>query len=341
VFEKFWQSITKKMVIDLGTANTLVYVKGEGIVVNEPSIVAISTQDKNDICFGKEAKKMLGKNPRLIDVIHPLQDGVIADYSITELMLNYFLKKAQKKRFLIKPKVIVCIPSGITQVEKRAVKDTVLNSGARVVYLISEPVAAALGAGIPISEPQGNLIIDIGGGTTEIAVLSLSSIVAHNSIRMAGDKMNTAIVNYLRLEKKVFVGILTAEEIKKEVGSAIVLEKELTMEVKGRDLVSGLPVKFKVGSNMIKDALDDSVEKIVSAVVQLFEKTPPELTADIAENGIFLTGGGALLKNLDIRLKERTNLPIHLVPDPLTCVVRGTGKVMENFKEYFDVLLKD
>ena len=339
MFDKLLSIFTKDIVIDLGTANTLIYVRDEGVVLDEPSIVAVSTKDKKKVSFGREAKKMLGKNPDLIQVTRPLQDGVIADFSVTELMLKFFIKKALGKRFLIKPKVIVCIPSGITEVEKRAVKDSVLNSGAREVYLISEPVAAALGAGIPITEPQGNLIIDIGGGTTEIAVLSLSNIVTHNSIRIAGDKMNDAIVNYLRLKKKVFVGLLTAEEIKQKVGSAIKIDEELEMVVKGRDLVSGLPIKFKVTSNMIQEALADTVQKIVSAVLQLFEMTPAELTADIAENGLFLTGGGALLKNLDTKLRQETNLPIHVVPEPLTCVVRGTGKVMENFSEYSAVLI--
>jgi len=339
MFDKLLGMFTKNIVIDLGTANTLIYVKDEGVVLDEPSIVAISTKDKKKMSFGREAKKMLGKNPDLIDVIRPLQDGVIADFEVTELMLKYFIKKAQGHKFLVKPKVIVCIPSGITEVEKRAVKDSVLNSGAREVHLISEPVAAALGAGVPITEPQGNLVIDIGGGTTEIAVLSLSNIVTHNSIRIGGDKMNDAIVNYLRLKKKVFVGLLTAEEIKQKVGSALKMEDELEMTVKGRDLVSGLPIKFKVTSNMVQEALADNVQKIVSAVLQLFEMTPAELTADIAENGVFLTGGGALLKNLDAKLRQETNLPIHLVPEPLTCVVRGTGKVMENFAEYAVVLI--
>lgn len=341
MFSSIYNFFTKDIAIDLGTANTLVHIKNEGIVINEPSIVAISKTEKHSICFGFEAKEMLGKNPDIVDVIKPMKDGVIADFRISELMLRHLIKRASRKNFIIKPKVVVCVPSGITEVEKRAVRDSILNSGAREVFLISEPVAAAIGADMPIKAPQGNLIIDIGGGTTEIAILSLSNIVAHNSIRIGGDKMDSDIVNYMRVERKVFIGLQTAENIKKEVGSAKKLKKELGYKVRGRDIITGLPTSIEVSSQEIRAALADTVDKIATAVVNLFEKTPPELTADIALNGVFITGGGSLLKNMDTMLKNRINLPVHLVPNPLTCVVRGTGIVLENIKKYADVLLKD
>lgn len=341
MFSSIYNFFTKDIAIDLGTANTLVHIKNEGIVINEPSIVAISKKEKHSICFGFEAKEMLGKNPDIVDVIKPMKDGVIADFRISELMLRHLIKRASRKNFIIKPKVVVCVPSGITEVEKRAVRDSILNSGAREVFLISEPVAAAIGADMPIKAPQGNLIIDIGGGTTEIAILSLSNIVAHNSIRIGGDKMDSDIVNYMRVERKVFIGLQTAENIKKEVGSAKKLKKELGFKVRGRDIITGLPTSIEVSSQEIRAALADTVDKIATAVVNLFEKTPPELTADIALNGVFITGGGSLLKNMDTMLKNRINLPVHLVPNPLTCVVRGTGIVLENIKKYADVLLKD
>ena len=341
MFSSIYNFFTKDIAIDLGTANTLVHIKNEGIVINEPSIVAISKKEKHSICFGFEAKEMLGKNPDIVDVIKPMKDGVIANFRISELMLRHLIKRASRKNFIIKPKVVVCVPSGITEVEKRAVRDSILNSGAREVFLISEPVAAAIGADMPIKAPQGNLIIDIGGGTTEIAILSLSNIVAHNSIRIGGDKMDSDIVNYMRVERKVFIGLQTAENIKKEVGSAKKLKKELGFKVRGRDIITGLPTSIEVSSQEIRAALADTVDKIATAVVNLFEKTPPELTADIALNGVFITGGGSLLKNMDTMLKNRINLPVHLVPNPLTCVVRGTGIVLENIKKYADVLLKD
>lgn len=341
MLSKLYNFFTKDIAIDLGTANTLVYIKDEGIIINEPSIVAISKEDRNSICFGYEAKEMLGKNPESVEVIQPMQDGVIADFRISELMLRHLIKRANKKNFILKPKVIVCVPSSITEVEKRAVKDSVLNAGAREVYLISEPIAAAIGADMPIKVPQGNLIIDIGGGTSEIAILSLSNIVAHNSIRIGGDKMNYDIINFMRQEKKIFIGEQTSEDIKKSVGSAAKLDNELTMKVRGRDIISGLPISIDISSVEIRDALNDTILKIVQAIINLFEKIPPELTADIASNGVFITGGGALLRNMDKRISNRINLPVHLVPDPLTCVVRGTGIVLDNIKYYSELLIKD
>ena len=331
---------TKGIAIDLGTANTLLYIQNVGIVINEPSIVAISTEGEKAISFGEKAKVMLGKNPDVVKVINPLKDGVIANFKITELMLRDLLMRAQKRKFLIKPKVIVCVPSGITEVEKRAVRDSVLHAGAREVCLISEPIAAAIGADLPITKPQGNLIIDIGGGTTEIAIMSLSHIVVHNSIRVAGNKLDQDIVNYLRQKKNVFVGIQTAENIKIKIGSAYPLKQELTMDVRGRNIISGYPTTIRVTSEEIREAMSETVNAIIDAVSHLFEKTLPELSADIAERGLVLTGGGALLRGLDAKLKDIINLPAHVVHDPLTCVVRGTGKVLDNMEEFKDVLIK-
>ena len=337
---KFFGMLSNDIAIDLGTANTLVYKKNAGVVINEPSVVSLSADGKRVIAIGQQAKEMLGRNPDEVRVIKPMKDGVIADFQVTEMMLRDLILRAQKKRLLVKPRVIVCVPSGITEVEKRAVRDSALHAGAREVHLVSEPIAAAIGADLPIHKPCGNLVMDIGGGTTEIAVISLSHIVVHNSIRLGGDKMDTDIVNYLRKKNNIFVGLQTAEKIKQAIGSAYPLKDELSMDVRGRDIVSGYPVTVKITSEEIREALSESVSGMIDAVKRLFEKTAPELAADIAERGIVLTGGGAQLKGLDQRISETVDLPVHVVPDPLTCVVKGSGKILDNLEEYREVLIK-
>ncbi len=326
--------------IDLGTANTLVYKKNAGVVINEPSVVAVSSDNKRIIAIGQQAKVMLGKNPDEVKVIKPMKDGVIADFQVTELMLRDLILRAQKKRLLVRPRVIVCVPSGITEVEKRAVRDSALHAGAREVYLVSEPVTAAIGADLPIEEAFGNMIMDIGGGTTEIALISLSHIVVHNSIRVGGDKMDNDIINYLRKKNNLHVGLLTAEKIKTTIGSAYPLKEELTMEVRGRDIVSGFPVTIKISSEEIREALSETVSTIVDSIKRLFERTAPELAADIAERGIYLTGGGALLKGLDEKISKTVDLPVYVVPDALECVVKGAGKVLDDIDHYREVLIK-
>ena len=340
----FWKNISglfsNDIAIDLGTANTLVYRKGIGIVIDEPSVVAISSNNRKIISIGKGAKEMLGKNPDEVRVIKPMKDGVIADFQVTELMLRNLILRAQKKRFLIKPRVIVCVPSGITEVEKRAVRDSALHAGAREVFLVSEPVAAAIGSDLPIHKPQGNLVMDIGGGTTEIAIISLSHIVVHSSVRIGGDKMDQNIISFLRKKNNIFVGVQTAEKVKKEIGSAFPLEKEVTMEVRGRDIITGFPITVEVSSEEIREALSEIVVSMIDAVKRLFEKTAPELAADIAERGIILTGGGAKLKGLDKKIQEAVDLPVHLMPESLKCVVKGSGMILDNLEEYKEVLIK-
>ncbi len=340
----FWKNISglfsNDIAIDLGTANTLVYRKGIGIVIDEPSVVAISTDNRKMIAIGAEAKEMLGKSPDEVRVIKPMKDGVIADFQVTELMLRNLILRAQKKRFLIKPRVIVCVPSGITEVEKRAVRDSALHAGAREVFLVSEPVAAAIGSDLPISKPQGNLVMDIGGGTTEIAIISLSHIVVHSSVRIGGDKMDQNIISFLRKKNNIFVGVQTAEKVKKEIGSAFPMEKEVVMEVRGRDIITGFPITVEVSSEEIREALSETVTSMIDAVKRLFEKTAPELAADIAERGIILTGGGAMLNGLDKKIQEAVDLPVHLIPDSLTCVVKGSGMILDNLEEYKEVLIK-
>ncbi|MCB5258255.1 MAG: rod shape-determining protein [Candidatus Cloacimonetes bacterium] len=326
--------------IDLGTANTLVYKKNAGILINEPSVVAVSSDNKRIIAIGQQAKVMLGKNPDEVKVIKPMKDGVIADFQVTELLLRDLILRAQKKRLLVRPRVIVCVPSGITEVEKRAVRDSALHAGAREVYLVSEPVAAAIGADLPIEEAFGNMIMDIGGGTTEIALISLAHIVVHNSIRVGGDKMDNDIINYLRKKNNLHVGLLTAEKIKTTIGSAYPLKEELTMEVRGRDIVSGFPVTIKISSEEIREALSETVTTVVDSIKRLFERTAPELAADIAERGIYLTGGGALLKGLDEKISKTVDLPVYVVPDALECVVKGAGKVLDDIDHYREVLIK-
>jgi rod shape-determining protein MreB len=326
--------------IDLGTANTLVYVKGSGIVLNEPSVVAIDQKTKKVYAVGAEAKAMIGKTPDHIVAVRPLKDGVIADFEITEVMLREFIRKAQKKRFFIRPRIVIAVPSGITEVERRAVTDSAQNAGAREVYLIAEPVASAIGVGLPVDKPSGNMVIDIGGGTTEIAVIALNGIVTDMSIRIAGDEMDEAIVLHIKKAYNLLIGDQTAEHVKMVIGSATKLKKEEEMEIKGRDLVSGIPKTLKISSVEVREALAEPLAQIVAAVKTALEQTPPELASDIVDRGIVMTGGGSLLRGFDVLLKEETNLPINVVEDPLTCVVLGCGRVLSNLHQYERIILK-
>ena len=325
--------------IDLGTANTLIWVKGKGIVLNEPSIVAFDRSDKHIIAIGHDAQQMIGKTHRDIKIIRPMRDGAIADFEIAEGMLRAFIRKVSMS-WQPARRVVVCVPSGITEVEKRAVRDSCEHAGAKEVHLIAEPMASAIGIGLNVHEPVGNMIVDIGGGTTEIAVIALSGIVSDESIKIAGDEMTAAIVNYFRRQHNILIGERTAEQIKCSVGSAVPLKEELEIEVKGRDLLTGVPRMIEVTSADIRGALSEAVQEIVNAVLRLLERTPPELAADIYDRGIMLSGGGALLKGLDERIREETKLPVHIAEDPLTAVVRGTGKVLENLSDYRSVLIK-
>jgi len=326
--------------IDLGTANTLVFVRGQGIVLNEPSVVAIEKATGKVLAVGSAAKEMLGRTPGEIAAIRPLKDGVIADFEISEKLLSDFIRRVIRHRYLMKPRIVISVPSGITEVEKRAVRDSAENAGAREVYLLQEPMAAAIGVGLPVDQPSGIMIIDIGGGTSEIAVIALNGIVNNISIRIAGDEMNEAIIMYLKKNYNLLIGELTAEEIKMTIGSAFPLEKETSMEIKGRDLVAGVPKNLKLSSVQVREALVEPIDRIVEAVRQSLEKTPPELASDILDRGIILTGGGALLRGLERRLRQETNLPVNVADDPLTCVVRGTGKVLENMHMYSKILIK-
>jgi rod shape-determining protein MreB and related proteins len=321
------------LAVDLGTANTLVFVPGQGVVVNEPSIVAVHTSDRSVLAVGTSAKAMLGRAPGTIEVIRPLRHGVIADYDTTEKMLNHFIRQAHQSRSIAHPRVVISVPSGITQVERRAVQESATEAGARKVYLVAEPVAAALGAGLPVSEPGANLIVDIGGGTTEIAVISLSGIVYSKSVRIAGDEMDEAIVQYIKKHYNLLVGERRAEEIKIKLGSAYPMGGErMTMEVKGRDLIDGIPKTIVVTDEEIREALREPVMAIVDTVRTCLERTPPELAADIVDKGIVLTGGGALLRGLDLLLRQETDLPITVGDDPLSCVALGTGKVLDELE---------
>ncbi|MBN1550231.1 rod shape-determining protein [bacterium] len=317
------------LAIDLGTANTLVYVKNKGIVINEPSIVAIHRDKRNVLAVGKEAKEMLGRTPGNIIAIRPMKDGVIADFEVTEKMLRYFIQRAHNRRIFLRPRIIICVPSGITPVEKKAVRDSALQARASDVFLVEEPMAAAIGAGLPVTEPSGNMIVDIGGGTTEVAVISLAGIVYCRSLRVGGDEMDQAVVKFIQRKYNLLIGERTAENIKMEIGSAAELEEELTMEIKGRDLVAGVPKTLIITSEEIRDALMDAVQAIVDVVRTALERTPPELSADIVDKGIVLSGGCALLKKLDVRLREETGLPVTIADDPLTCVCMGTGKMLD------------
>ncbi|MEZ6853709.1 rod shape-determining protein [Halodesulfovibrio aestuarii] len=321
------------LAIDLGTANTCVYVKGQGIVLREPSVVAVKKDNRGGsvvLAVGQDAKRMLGRTPGNIQAIRPMKDGVIADFEITEAMLRHFITKVHNSRRLVRPRIIICVPTGITQVEKRAVKESAQSAGAREVYLIEEPMAAAIGANLPIQEPTSNMVVDIGGGTTEVAVISLSGVVYSKSVRVGGDKMDEAIMTHVKRKYSMLIGEATAEDIKIKIASAYTMPAEETLEVKGRDLVTGIPQHITITSEEIRKAIAEQVDSIVQAVRIALEQTPPELAADIVDRGIVLTGGGALLKGLDQLLREETSLPITVVDDPLSTVVMGTGKALDN-----------
>lgn len=329
-----------EVAVDLGTARTLIYVKGEGIVLEEPSVVAVDVASGAPLAVGLEAKKMLGKTPEGIIAKRPMKDGVIADFELVQEMLYAFLSRVLKKNLLIRPKVLIAVPSGITEVERRAVRDSAENAGAREVLLVAEPVAAAVGIGLPIEEPTGNMIVDIGGGTTEIAVIALSGIVTNISIRIAGDEMDEAIANYMRRKYNLLIGEQTAETIKIEIGSVFPLDEEKKMEVRGRDVLTGTPKTVEITSAEIREALKEPVSQIIDAIKRALEKTPPELSADIIDKGIYMTGGGSLLRGLDRVVMEETNLPVKVVDNPLECVALGAGKILENLEHYEKVILK-
>ena len=332
MFDKFLGFLSSDIGIDLGTANTLVYVRDKGIVLREPSIVAVKTGTTQVLAVGDEAKRMLGRTPGNISAIRPLKDGVIADFEITEAMLRHFITKAHGNRRFVRPRVVVAVPSGITEVEKRAVKDSAMQAGAREVYLIEEPMAAAISVGLPVTDPAANMIIDIGGGTTEVAIISLAGIVYSKSVRVAGDELDDAIVQYLKRAYNLAIGERTAEEIKLHLGSAYPLDKELTKEVKGRDQVAGLPKTVTITSEEIREALSEPVSRIVEAVRITLERCPPELSADLVDSGVVLAGGGALLRGLDRLIGEETKLPVHIAEDPLSAVAEGTGKALQEIE---------
>ena len=317
------------LAIDLGTANTLVYARGRGIVVDEPSIVAINKKTNKVAAVGHEAKEMLGRTPGNIVAIKPMKDGVIADFDVTEEMLKYFIRKAHNRNHLLSPRIVICIPSEITQVEKRAVRESALRAKASEVFLVEEAMAAAIGAGLQIAEPSGKMILDIGGGTTDIAVISLSGIVYSRSVRVAGNEMDESIIQYIKRKHNLLIGERTAEQIKINLGSAAPLERPMTMEIKGRNLIEGIPKTVEITDDEIREALSDCIATILSALRVALERTPPELSADIVDNGIVLTGGGALLKNLGLRIKAETGLPVYVAEDPLSSVVLGTGKMLQ------------
>ena len=325
--------------IDLGTANTLIYIKDKGIVVEEPSVVAVRKSNQEIVAYGNEAKEMVGRTPGEIITVRPLRDGVIADFELTEQMIRYFIRKVKVNRF-VRPRIAIAIPSGITEVEKRAVRDSAEHVGAREVYLVDEPMAAAIGMGLPIDEPVGSMVVDIGGGTTEIAVIALSGIVTHISIRIAGDEMTEAIVQYFKKKYNLLIGNNTAEIIKIKLGSAAPFNEKASLKVKGRDLLDGIPKTVEITSKEVQEALTEPVNEIVEAVKLCLEQTPPELSADILDRGIILSGGGSLLNGLDERLRQETNLPIIVSDDPLKCVVIGTGKILTDIYKYQKVLSK-
>jgi len=327
----------RDMAVDLGTANTLVYVRGRGIVLSEPSVVAIDQRTGEVHAVGAEAKRMLGRTPGTISAIRPLKDGVIADFDVTEQMLRHFIQKVHQNRFA-HPRVVVCVPSGVTGVEKRAVEEATLSAGARQAYLIEEPMAAAIGAGLPVAEPTGNMIVDIGGGTTEVAVISLFGLVNAESIRVAGDEFDAAICEHMRREHNILIGEPTAERVKIAIGSAAPLDQEMEMEVAGRDTITGLPRRTLIRSEEIREALADPVKQITSAVRRTLEKTPPELSADLVNTGITLAGGGALLRKMDAAIENTIQLPVRIANDPLTCVARGTFEFLNQLHLYRQVL---
>ncbi|MDD3804226.1 MAG: rod shape-determining protein [bacterium] len=337
IFNSF---MSNDIAIDLGTASTLIYMKNEGIVLNEPSVVALDVKTRRPIAVGFAAKEMLGKTPEEIKALRPMKDGVIADFEVVEEMLRYFIAKVQKSKILIRPRVIVCVPSGITAVETRAVRDSVEHAGVRDVYLVAEPIAAAVGVDLPVDKPTGSMIIDIGGGTSEIAVIALNGIVSNNSIRIGGDEMDEAINQYVKKNYNLLIGEQTTERIKTTVGSAFPLEEELHIDVRGLDLVEGIPKTIKVTSEEIRDSLREPVMMIMTAVKQALEKTPPELAADIVDQGIIMTGGGSLLKNFDKLIAKETGLKVTVAENPLECVVRGSGKIIDNISLYEKIIMQ-
>jgi rod shape-determining protein MreB len=344
VFDRLLGKFSNDLAIDLGTANTLVYVKGKGIVLSEPSVVAVRTDNRRKnrvLAVGAEAKRMLGRTPGNIVAIRPMKDGVIADFEVTEAMLRHFIRKVHNRRTLIRPRIIICVPSGITQVEKRAVRESAESAGAREVFLIEEPMAAAIGAGLPITEPTCNMVVDIGGGTTEVAVISLAGIVYSRSIRVGGDKMDEALVQYIKRKYNLLIGERTAEIIKTTIGNAYPDPENIeTIEVKGRDLVSGIPKILAIDSEEVRVAIAEQIESIVETVKAALEQTPPELAADIVDTGIVMTGGVALLKNLDRLLREETSLPITVTEDPLSTVAVGSGMALENIAILGEVAIR-
>ena len=343
MFSFLLSTISSDIAIDLGTANTLVYAKGQDVVLNEPSVVAFSNRNGRKVvhAVGKAASNMLGRTPAHIEAIRPMKDGVIADFEVAEAMISTFIKKVNKSSFILrKPHVVICVPSGATAVERRAIHQSAEQAGAKRVYLIEEPMAAALGAGLPIHEPSGSMVVDIGGGTTEVAVLSLDGIVYSRSVRVGGDVMDEAIIQYVRRTTNLLLGEMSAERVKKEIGSATMPDDNegMMVQIKGRDLMNGIPREIRVTEAMIAESLAEPVEQIVEAVKSALEATPPELAADIVDKGIMLTGGGALLRNLDVELRNRTGLPVSIADDPLSCVVRGSGFVVENLAKWKNVL---
>ena len=331
MFEFFVNLIGRDMGIDLGTANTLVFVKNKGIVFCEPSIVAIDKENKKILAVGMEAKKMVGRTPGNIVAIRPLKDGVIADFDTTERMLRYFIQRVHKNMAIARPRIVICVPSGITAVEKKAVIEATEQAGARSAYIIEEPLAAAIGADLPINEPTGSMIVDIGGGTSEVAIISLGGIVAYQSLRVGGDELDEAIIYYLKKENNLLIGESTSEKIKMEIGSAFPTENEEKMEVNGRDLVTGLPKTIIITSQQIRAALEKTLSEIINSIVEVLDNTPPELSSDIMKRGIVLSGGGALLKGLNERISRETHCPVYLAPDPLAAVALGAGKCAEDF----------
>ncbi|MFP4085342.1 MAG: rod shape-determining protein [Desulfobacteraceae bacterium] len=343
LFDPVLGLFSNDLAIDLGTANTLVYMKSKGIVLREPSVVAVRADGRGGnkvLSVGKDAKMMLGRTPGNIVAIRPMKDGVIADFEITEAMLRHFIRKVHNRRTLVRPRIIICVPSGITQVEKRAVRESAESAGAREVFLIEEPMAAAIGAGLPITEPTSNMVVDIGGGTTEVAVISLAGIVYSKSVRVGGDKMDEAILQHIKRKYNLLIGIGTAEMIKTSVGNAYPTDQADTVEVKGRDLVTGIPKILTIDSDEVRQAISEQVETIVEVVRIALEQTPPELAADIVDTGIVLAGGGSLLKNLDVLLREETKLPITITEDPLSTVVLGSGKALDNIEILKDITIK-
>jgi len=344
MFDWLYGLFSNDLAIDLGTANTKIFVKGKGIVSCEPSVVAVQREPRGGrrvLAVGKDAKEMLGRTPGSIVAIRPMKDGVIADFEITEAMLRYFITRAHNRKTLVRPRIIICVPWGVTEVEKRAVKESAESAGAREVYLIEEPMAAAIGAGLPITEPSGNMIVDIGGGTTEVAVISLAGIVFSKSAKIGGDKMDETIIQHMKRKYNLLIGERTAETIKCTIGTAFPTESVMTMEVKGRDLMEGIPKTVTINSDEIREAMSDPINGIIDAVREALERTPPELSADIVDKGIVLAGGGALLRNLDVLIREETGLPVMIADDPISAVVLGSGRALDELNLLKEVAIPD